>query len=584
MAKIWISFLLLLLNFPMAMAPEDCGECPHPLVEMKNLRIGEINTIASLFKQLANQFYGWEEGEVAPSEVILRGFNFLEFRKENPCADMYYLEKRWTGEKEAEIRHGASQGVAKYFIQSTLNMIKAQPGEMALVYRVRYDEKGNTISEQEDYVPKMGTVHVHHELTCLKNNETYDVGDVRLDWLPDPPSNEGHFRSEKGSDGIIVGLFSKGSIAGLPVILSKGDVGKTIRNKEIPSAFSLETEEGLYFSPSSPHYQLKIHNIRNLLGEPLPNKIFVAVRPKHGEISGGEKVQGWSVFPTEGAEIQSKVIYKVPECSRTTNEIIEMAAYCDWHAGEPAVGEPRTSQSFQIPRCFNLSLNIRNTDYMTSQYESTLSLGSVYKSQKKTTDMRTEISAFATFKKTPKMIIPVSKDRLLYIYEVDSWKQGPSNLFINTKEDKVEGSEFGVSYEFHESYYKHGSIVRLLPKGSQELKFLYDKKEDRIVSVEEMPASGTMISWHESRESKSYRPKDGWKTDTKTDTYTDPGDFIGRKMTEDQISGDGRTSLTGHAKKEERTSPKTEKIAGGYGSETMSGVTGKTMRWELRRQ
>jgi hypothetical protein len=326
-------------------AQGDCGECPNPLVEMKNLRMGDISTIADLFKELAKEYYGWEEEEVTPLQIVMEGFNLLEFKEVNPCAEMYYTEMRWNGEEEEEIRHGAQQGTAKYNIQSTLNMVRAQPGERALVRRAVYDEKGHEISLQEDYVPKMGTVHIHHELTCLKNNEIYDEGDLRLDWLPEPPANEIYGYSEKGSDGIIVGTFSKGSIAGMPIELSLGDVGRTIRNKETPSAFSLDVEkEHLY----PPYYELKIYTIRNLLGEDLPNKIFVALRVKYGEIKGGMKTQGWSVFPTEAGKIETPVLYKVPQCWKTKEDTIEMAAYCDWHAGEAIVGKPRASQKIEI--------------------------------------------------------------------------------------------------------------------------------------------------------------------------------------------------------------------------------------------
>ncbi|MGQ9472049.1 MAG: hypothetical protein ACUVR0_10215 [Candidatus Aminicenantales bacterium] len=222
----------------------------------------DIKNLGELYQKLVREYYGWEEGEVEGD--ILRGFNFLEFKKQNACADMFYILETGWGE---DIRVGAKSGQAKYYIESYLKMSAAQPGEKALAIRVVYDDEGNTLSQQKDYVPKLGTVEVHHQLVCLKNNETYDTGDLSLDWLPNPPPNEGYFYAWEGSEGIIVGLFSPGSIAGLPIELKRGDVGKTIRKKETPSSFSLDVDDTLF----PPYYQLKIRDIHNLYGEALPN-------------------------------------------------------------------------------------------------------------------------------------------------------------------------------------------------------------------------------------------------------------------------------------------------------------------------
>ncbi len=558
-------------------AQEDCGECPNPLVEMKNLRMGDISTIADLFKELAKKFYGWEEEGVTVQEVVLGGFNFLEFRKENPCAEMYYTEMRWTGEKDKEIRHGAQQGTAKYYIQSTLNMVKAQPGEKALVRRAVYDGKGHETSLQEEYVPKMGTVHIHHELTCLKNNETYDEGDVRLDWLPEPPANEIYGYSEKGADGIIVGLFSKGSIAGLPIELGKGDVGKTIRNKETPSSFSLDVEEEPLYPP---YYKLEIHTIRNLLGEALPNKIFVALRVKYGEIEGGTKIQGWSIFPTEGGKIATPVLYRVPQCSQTKQDIMEIAAYCDWQASEAMVGKPQASQKIHIPECFDLSLTITNTESNLHEAEMKVDIPSafIHRHRKERNETLFEASVFVMFKKDPKSIRYVSKDTIQYVYEVESWELGSQNVFASNQEDEIETSWAGTVHEGHYQYSDNGYIQRLDLLGHGELIFIYDRKNEKIIEVQDIPAFDPFIKWFVRRKSRSYTPDTGWSSKDETEQFEEHHGFIGQSIKVQSIGGDGRTFLTGYARKEKITPPTQE------GQTVISGKDVEMMRWELRKR
>jgi len=538
---------------------EDCGECPNPLVELKNLQPGEISEdVLDMLADMAKE-YGGFGSEVHVFDVLGRGFEFLEFKKRNPCADMYYIEKRYVGDGSFEdIRHGVPEGNAKYIIRSTVDISKAEAGEQAPVRHIIYDANGNEISDKPGSVGKIGSVHMRHELVCLKNDETYDVGDANLDWIPDPPENEFYGLPDAGTDGLIFGGFTKGDLASSAIALNRGDVGKTIRKKETPSAFSLDVEEEPLYPP---YYELKVHSIRNLFGEALPNKIFVAIRARHGKIEGGKDVQGWSVFPTENAEITSRVLYKVPECARTTKDILEIAAYCDWHAGEAMVGEPRASQNIPIPKCFSLSLTLSNMEYMWSESESTLQLESVYKHSEELTESRFEASVFVTFNKKPERIQPLSGDTFLYVYRIDSWHVGSQNMFIRSKEDELEQVFGHTGYEYHYYFYKQGTVNRLEPL-SQELVFVYDKKKDKIIKVEEMPAFEPVVNFHVKVESSSYTPEKGWKREDKTDQYEEAGILIGRSMEEETITGDGRTSLIGYTRKEEID----------------------PMRWELRRK
>jgi len=575
-------FIILILQLTTSFAPGqvDCGECPNPLVELKNLKKEEIKNIGDLYEKLAREYYGWEEGELGVGEVLEKGFNFLDFKKENPCADMFYMAE--TGLPE-DTRVGAKQGAAKYYIESTLRMKAAQPGEKAVAIRVVYDEKGNTVSQREEYVPKLGSIEVHHRLVCLKNNEVYDTGDLSFDWLADPPANEGYFYAQKGSDGIVVGLFSPGSIAGLPIELRRGDVGQTIRNKETPSSFMLDVDDTLY----PPYYQLKIRDIRNLYGEALPNRIQVAIRPKHGEIIGGEKVDGWNVFPTEGAEIKSPILYKVPECSQTDREIIEIAAYCDWHAGEPTTGQPQASQPFFIPKCFDLSLTIAVTEHYTHQRESSTTVpGNYLIKNTESSDRKEEYAAFIVFNKKPKLIKPIGRGRLLYVYEAESWHAGAHHFHIHNEEDDLTQLLSLPLFEHsHSTFNKSGKIVRLNPI-TTELAFIYDQQKDEIVSVEEMPAFDVYQNFHETYvydyENNAPDANPRRLHEFKTDNYEEGCGFIGETFPPDSFSGDRKTVLIAHGKKEERKPPTNE----GFGPvlDIVSSSTTQTIRWELRRR
>lgn len=581
---IWLKglgvFITLILQLSASFAPAqvDCGECPNPLVEMKNLHREDIRNLGDLYKKFVREYYGWEEGEVEMD--IERGFNFLEFKKQNPCADMYYiLEAGW----RKDIRVGAKDGQAKYYIESHLRMSAAQPGEKALAIRVVYDDKGNTLSEQKDYVPKLGTVEVLHRLVCLKNNETYDTGDLSLDWLPDPPPREGYFYAWEGSDGIIIGLFSPGSISGLPIELSRGDVGQTIRNKETPSSFMLDVDDTLY----PPYYQLKIRYIHNLYGEALPNRIYVALKPKYGEIIGGKKVNGWSVFPTEQAAINQPVLYKVPECSQTDKEIIEIAAYCDWHTGEPNVGQPRASQQFFIPRCFDLSLTINVSEYYTYQREqSTTVPDSAFIKNTESTEIKEEYAAFIVFNKKPKSVKSLSQERLLYVYEAESWQAATNQFHLRSEEDKLTKVLLLPLFEHsHKTFNKSGKIIRLAPL-TTELIFIYDKKKDEIVSVEEMPAFDVYLSFQETSvydyENNAPDAKPRKKHEVKTDSYEEVRGYIGATIPTDSFSGDRKTVFIGQGKKEERKPPRN--VGFGPVQDIVSSSTTQTIRWELRRR
>lgn len=475
--------LILQLSTSFAPAQDDCGECPNPLAEMKNLNKEQIKNLGESYQKLAREYYGWEEGENNVSQSLERGFNFLEFKKENPCADMFYIIETAS---EEDIRVGAKSGQAKYYIESHLKMSASQTGEKALAIRVVYDNKGNTVSQQKDYVPKLGTVEVNHRLVCLKNNETYDTGDLSLDWLPDPPPNEGYFYAWEGSDGLIIGLFSPGSIAGLPIKLRRG-----------------------------------------------------------------------------------------------------IAAYCDWHAGEPNVGQPRASQQFFIPRCFDLSLTIYVAEYYTYQRElSTTIPGSSFIKNTGSTEIKEEYAAFIVFNKKPKFIKPLSQERLLYVYEAESWQAAANQFHIREEEDSLTKALLLPLFEHsHNTFNKSGKIIRLTPL-TTELIFIYDKKKDEIVSVEEIPVFDVYLSFQETNvydyENNAPDAKPRRKHEVKTDSYEEVRGYIGATIPADSFSGDRKTVFIGQGKKEEIRPP----TNWGFGpvQDIISSSKTQTMRWELRRR
>ena len=53
-------FITAILNHTLS-GQEHCEECQNPIVELKNLKIGDFKTAADDIEEMAKEFYGWDE-------------------------------------------------------------------------------------------------------------------------------------------------------------------------------------------------------------------------------------------------------------------------------------------------------------------------------------------------------------------------------------------------------------------------------------------------------------------------------------------------------------------------------------------
>jgi hypothetical protein len=373
-------------------------KCQNPIVELKNLEIGDYESALSDIQEMSKEFYGWDEligkSDLSVFDFLQRGFSFLfELRQKNPCADIYYTWEDSWGEIE---RFGVKEGKAKYNIKSILNIVnRASVGEKALVRHVVYQRTKldvpqtkyykideTTTREYTEYydlkeisnklalVPKKGTVEVVNEIVALKNNSVYDTGGFQIDWVQDPPENEGYFSAAgetlmvggqiyKGSnDGLITGNFSTGSIAGAPIIFNKGDIGITIRKKETPSSCTLDVDHQTGYPPV---FQITVNDIKNLFGEKMPDKVKVAFKAEKGEILNGEEVGGWRVFTSNGGILELPIYYKPPKCGQSDSDNLKVAGVCDFHDGPVSIGKERFKEQIFNPYCHDATARITYT-------------------------------------------------------------------------------------------------------------------------------------------------------------------------------------------------------------------------------
>jgi len=386
-----LCFIFLIAIFSHTLSgQENCEECQNPIVELKNLEIGDFKTAADDIEEMSKEFYGWDDllGKkgISAFDVLQRGFEFLSgINKRNPCADIYYNYEDFESEI---IRFGANKGQAKYNIESTLNFSKkASGGEKALVRHVVYQvteldvplkryfklDDSHTIELTEYYdvkeisnklklIPKKGTVEIVNELLALKNDDVYDTGSFQMDWVSDPDQNEAYFsaigetltvdgQTYQGSEGgLICGNFSTGTIAGAPIIFDKGDIGLTIRKKETPSSCSADVDD---ISKFPPHYKLKVTDIKNQINETMPNNVKIALKAESGKILSGEEHNGWRIFNTINGQIPDGIIYDPPSCAEAKVDIVKVAGICDYHDGVPSVGKPRFDLKITNSRCYD---------------------------------------------------------------------------------------------------------------------------------------------------------------------------------------------------------------------------------------
>lgn len=378
---------------------EGCGECPNPIVKLKDLEVGDVSDVKDELLEMAKTFIGWEEllekSDVTIFEMINRAWGFLfDLKKKNPCADIYYEYQKSMGEGEYETRRvGVKSGEAKYVIQSKVDIDKAGLDEKVLVRNIvynkptrkvskwgivyyEYDEDVIELSEQLKLIPKKGSIKLHNELISLKNNEIYDMGDSQLDWIPDPPMNESYFATDetltvngklyKGSESIIVGSFTVGHITGIPIKFNHGDIGITIRKKETPSSCSIDVDDTSEFPP---YYKIRVTNIKNQFNETMPNNVLIALKAQKGKIVNGDELNGWRIFNTQKGRVVEPVLYEPPSCAEAETDTLEIAGVCDFHDGPPSIGKTRIKKEIPNSQCYDAVARITGKQVVIEEGE-----------------------------------------------------------------------------------------------------------------------------------------------------------------------------------------------------------------------
>jgi len=112
-------FLTAIINHTL-LGQENCEECQNPIVELKNLEIGDVASAKEDVIEMSKEFYGWEvllgKNGISAFDVLQRGFGFLsELKKKNPCADTYYIFENLLDQAK---RIGAKEGQAKFEIRA----------------------------------------------------------------------------------------------------------------------------------------------------------------------------------------------------------------------------------------------------------------------------------------------------------------------------------------------------------------------------------------------------------------------------------------------------------------------------------
>jgi len=388
-----------------------CSDCPNPLVELKDIRLG------GSLPEISN-YGGWYEAGQGYADVFsryLRGMDYLCWRDEHPCADVqYYVDVGDEYVGSQPMRMGP-RGKPKYEVRSEILIVQDTQGSKVPIRHIvekqtRLKEPvtsqgGNlqwhtveTISDKVELVPLLGSISVEHQLVALKNNQVYDKGNSVIDWVASPPPDEGPDVLEPGQskvthsyfcawkesisdggqvctshDGLVIGDFAPGDLASVRVAFTKGDIGITIRKTETPSTAVIQVDDR---SAYSPHLKLSVTDIRNQFDEPLPDNVRIAIQAEKGRIASGEKwVGGWSVFTTRQGAIREQVLYEPPDCDEGSIDTLWIAAVCDYHDGPASVSRSRIQQKVANPHCFDLTVHMRATCSMHAEYHDEDSIG-----------------------------------------------------------------------------------------------------------------------------------------------------------------------------------------------------------------
>ena len=96
------------------------------------------------------------------------GWAWIEFKKNNPCVDTYYVYEDPGG----STRIGVKSGEAKYIIKAWA-AVEEGNGQAVVKHASGWDGNDFT-SVKPALIPRLGQIQVSYDLVALKNGETYD--------------------------------------------------------------------------------------------------------------------------------------------------------------------------------------------------------------------------------------------------------------------------------------------------------------------------------------------------------------------------------------------------------------------------
>jgi hypothetical protein len=485
----------------------DCGDCQNPLVQIMPLQIG--GDIPD-FKN----YVGWESIRNGTRDFVddyARGMEVVtHFMKANPCADISY-EMENPNPYGNPIIHAGPKGQAKYEVRSWAVIEDESGGEKTLVKHVVYEitplsEPRSTpggslqwndvkeISNQLELVPVVGRVQISHDLIALKNGQIYDSGTEILDWIAEPTDQENCYfnasgesaeingQTYHGSDGIMIGEFSSMSISGSAVYFDNGDIGKTIRKKETPVSLSIWID----YKSKSPLYVITISNIKNEMGEVLPDNVRIALKVRKGNMRGGEEISDWIAFNTTGGKVAEPILYRPPSCNLYKDDIIDYAGICEFNDSPPSIMEKRYQKNFPL-ECedYEATLSIKGsyTKNENNSFERT-SNGDVEKGNYSIQEIQ-EASFYVPLELENAGDMPILNQRWEYYRPLDI------NLTSFNASHRMRGYEY---YNSSGGYGHEATTVRVKnPKNAQipgkeyllqsNIILIIDKKTDKVVKI-----------------------------------------------------------------------------------------------------
>jgi hypothetical protein len=537
--------IVLLFPFRNVSSQEGCGECPNPLVGVQELKIkGNIESIIDINNGIADvQFPGRLPERFMDFEALLgkgpfcayyllwsdlfaRADELSLFRQRNPCAKIFLAYRKTYR--------------AKFIVTSTATI---ELGNGSAKVEHCLDQ-----NIEQKLVPRIGTIEIKNELIALKNGDIYDTGVNKIDWLYPLPPHSGFYRGI--NQDAFEGVLNTDTLHRQPIIFEKGDIGVTIRNKETPSSCSMDVDETSFFPQD---YWIKIQNVRNLFGEQMPNNVRIALKVDKGKIKNGEELDGWKVFTTIGGEIPIEVFYEVPECSKAKSDSLEIAAVCDWHDGEPSVGETRITKHIHIPQCLVRSAVLTDKRHSAFHKETEFNPGGgVLAKNEEQHENHYEVTVTMTFEDKPFMILPEGDNLLIYGYRLKSYEVASQNIYYKEKSYDLEKGP----YFFREvscDDYMRGTVTKIEPIVEsftrKALELTVDKRTNEVVRVDAFPSFNAWVV-KRGQDIRRYRDSHGGNEDIVDEVGGEGWHSVGPNLDE-PFTDDGKHLIRGYKEKVE---------------------------------